>query len=251
VFVLNEVLSRDTCAILEEVATTAFREVQNLVGLERLTAAGESGVVRSPMKYREEFLHLLVCEPVNALTDRLIGSSAICHLMNGILLAPDGGKADLRAPLFQGRLHRDFPRHLGGVPLSVNSFFCLSEFSPKTGSTRFLVGSHQHSDSAPPGRGEDATSVEAPAGSVIFFDSTIWHAGGRNSSGAVRAAVNVQWTFHWIKQQIDLVRHLGTDRVGGFPADVRRKLGWDSRVVTSLEEYYVAAEDRLYKSGQG
>jgi len=251
VFVLNGVLAPATCAILAEAASAAFREVQTLVGLDRLTAAGESGVVRCPIKYREELVELLVSEPVNSVIDRLIGPSAICHLMNGILLAPDGKCVTAGPQLFQGRLHRDFPRYLGGVPLSVNSFFCLTEFSQKTGSTRFLVGSHQHPDRIPPGRDEDSISVEAPAGSVIFFDSTIWHAGGKNSSGAVRAAVNVQWTFHWIKQQIDLIRHLGVDRVGGFPPEVRTKLGWDSRVVTSLDEYYVAVEDRLYKPGQG
>ena len=41
VFVLNGVLAPATCAILAEAASAAFREVQTLVGLDRLTAAGE------------------------------------------------------------------------------------------------------------------------------------------------------------------------------------------------------------------
>ncbi len=32
---------------------------------------------------------------------------------------------------------------------------------------------------------------------------------------------------------------------------IKQLLGWHARVPTNLDEYYVAPEDRLYRSGQG
>jgi ectoine hydroxylase-related dioxygenase (phytanoyl-CoA dioxygenase family) len=86
---------------------------------------------------------------------------------------------------------------------------------------------------------------------MLVFDSTLFHAAGPNTSGADRLAINHQFTRSWIKQQIDYVRAIGDERVLAQPARTQQLLGWYTRVVSSLDEYYQPAEKRLYRSGQG
>jgi ectoine hydroxylase-related dioxygenase (phytanoyl-CoA dioxygenase family) len=252
VFVLINVLPDPLCSELVERAQVAFERIREFIGPKRLETAGESGVVRFPLQFDRLFECLLSCPQVDQLIDNLLSPSAICHLMNVVMLAPlQADNKSTTGSLFQNSLHRDFPRFTGGVPLSVNTFYCLSKFTKSTGSTRFLVGSHQRKTMIAPDSEFRECNVEAPAGSVIVFDSTIWHGGGQNTSNQPRIGVNVQWTHHWIKQQIDLVRVLGTGSGDSFHPKVQQRLGFNSRVVASLEEYYVPPESRIYRAGQG
>lgn len=251
VFVLEKVLDPTLCDQLIGAARKALEHVVNDIGTSKLRDAGESGVVRFPLKFYDEFSVLLCTSQVDELVSKFLSPFAICHLMNAILLEPNHEALASTSPLFQSTFHRDFPRYTGEVPLSLNSFYCLTDFSATNGSTQFKIKSHRRASSEVPSHVASTFSIEASAGSVVFFDSTIWHAGGTNRTSAVRAGVNVQWTHHWIKQQIDLVRYLGIEKGERFSPQVRRRLGYDSRVVTSLHEYYVRPEQRLYKGGQG
>jgi len=250
VLVIESVVSGDDCARLRSSASRALQIIEEEIGVERLKRAGESGVIRFPLQFDSAFEILLDRTEVSSLVEGFLNQHAICHLMNAILLGPIQKSERNEEKLFQSQYHRDFPRYLGGKPLSVNSFFCLSDFSEQNGSTRFLLGSHQHEDTSAPVGSFQEVSVTAPVGSVIVFDSTIWHAGGRNSSDEVRAAINVQWTYHWIKQQLDIPRLLGARRQEISSVNQKR-LGFHSQVVDSLQNYYVAQDERFYKSGQG
>jgi ectoine hydroxylase-related dioxygenase (phytanoyl-CoA dioxygenase family) len=115
-----------------------------------------------------------------------------------------------------------------------------------------VPGSHQR-----PGRPgqrflESATvSVQCPAGSMFVFDSTLWHAAGRNTTDRDRLAINHMFTRSFFKQQIDYVRALGDEFVLSLPPRTQQLLGWYTRVVTSSDEYYRPTEERLYRAGQG
>ena len=247
VFVLSGVLPKSKCDIYANACLNSLEQIKTEIGLERLDSAGEVGVARFPPKQLPVLYELLDIDEIHQLVDKVIGTSSIAHLMNAICLPPNDSSS---ADLFQGKLHRDFPRFLGGAILSVNAFICLSDFVEESGSTRFVVGSHQLPGVVPPIDGQDQP-VSAPVGSIIFFDSTIWHAGGINASEKIRIGVNTQWTHHWIKQQIDLVRYVDIDQVSKLSERIQRVLGMHSRVVTSLEEFYVRPEQRIYRSGQG
>jgi ectoine hydroxylase-related dioxygenase (phytanoyl-CoA dioxygenase family) len=251
VFILENVLNPALCRQLVSAAKDAYKQIVADIGIKKLQDAGESGVVRFPLKFRDEFSVLLLTPEVEECVSQFLSPFAICHLMNAILLEPAENAPTSALSLFQSTFHQDFPRYTGQVPLSLNSFFCLTNFNETNGSTQFKLGSHRRPKSDGAAIGEMAVSVTAAAGSVIFFDSTIWHAGGTNRTSSVRAGVNVQWTHHWIKQQIDLVRYLGTEICEQLSPEIRQRLGFDSRVVTSLHEYYVSPQHRLYKGGQG
>src|SRR5262249_14930560 len=154
------------------------------------------------------------------------GTTAILHLQNGFILPPlpAGAAAPGGFPL---RFHRGFPRVLGPTLLSVNVFFAIYAFTDGDGAT--LVGPGRHPRATPPPADDlraRAVPVCCPAGSMVVFDSTLWHAAGPNHSGRDRLAINHQFTRSWIKQQIDYVRALGDATVLAQPPRAQQFLGW-------------------------
>jgi len=219
------------------------------VGRERLERAKELGVLRLMMKYDPFFLRFLELPEMLAVIDRTVSPTAIMHLQNGFIL-PSFAAAD-QPRVFQNSYHQDFPRLLNGYVASLNVFFAIDQFTSSNGATWVVPGSHQKPRPSDEVVAASAMAVECPAGSMIVFDSTLWHAAGANSSGRDRLAVNHQFTRSYIKQQVDYVRALGDETVMAQPARTQQLLGWYTRVVTSLDEYYQPPELRRYRAGQG
>lgn len=76
-------------------------------------------------------------------------------------------------------------------PLGINFGWCIDDFTRENGATRVLPGSHLFNrlprpDDDPAGM----VQVEAPAGSLIIFESRLWHQTGENvTDDVVRAAI--------------------------------------------------------------
>lgn len=248
--------------VVEDVLSTAFIELTRAamysaqerilrdVGSERLERAGEMGVLRLMMKYDPHFFSFLEIPEVLEVIDNTISNTAIIHLQNGFIL-PSSAKAQTPS-LFQNSFHQDFPRVLNGYVASINIMFAIDEFTAHSGATRVVPETHQQM--ALPDEKQllkNAIPVECPAGAMIVFDSTLWHAAGVNTSGKDRLAINHQFTRSYIKQQIDYVRALGEATVLEQAPRTQQLLGWYTRVVTSLDEYYRSEGERLYRKGQG
>ena len=240
-------------SFLESTRDAMYRTQEAIVrdvGKERLERAGERGVLRLMMKYDPHFFRFLEIPEVLEIVDNTVSATAIMHLQNGFIL-PSSPKEETLS-VFQNRFHQDFPRVLNGYVVSINVMFAIDDFSTDNGATHVVPRTHQLM--TPPDEeylSENATAVECPAGSMLVFDSTLWHAAGANTSGRDRLAINHQFTRSYIKQQIDYVRALGDKVVLAQPPRTQQLLGWYTRVVTSLDEYYRAEGERLYRKGQG
>jgi ectoine hydroxylase-related dioxygenase (phytanoyl-CoA dioxygenase family) len=64
-------------------------------------------------------------------------------------------------------------------------------------------------------------------------------------------AMNLQFTKSYMRQQMDYPRILPAEMTDALPERTRQLLGFYVRVPASLDEYYVPADQRLYRSGQG
>ena len=248
--VVESVLSESFIQATREAMYRAQDAIRLDVGQERLSRAGESGVLRLMMKYDPHFFRFLEIPELLAIIDGSISNTAIMHLQNGFILpSHPPGETPL---IFQTTFHQDFPRVLNGYVASINIMFAIDDFSTHTGATFVVPGTHQMTT---PPTGDylkaNAVAVQCPAGSMVVFDSTLWHAAGANTSGHDRLAINHQFTRSYIKQQIDYVRALGDELVLAQPPRTQQLLGWYTRVVTSLDEYYRPESERLYRKGQG
>ena len=250
--VVERVLDADLLAQTRDAMYRCQRAILQDVGEERLSRAGELGVLRLMMRYEPLFFEFLRLPPLLEVVDAIIAPTAILHLQNGFILPSSAGSTADGRGRFQSSYHQDFPRTLNGYMASVNVFFSIDEFTASNGATWVIPGTHQRT--VPPAedaRDANAVCLECPAGSMIVFDSTLWHAAGRNVSGRDSLAINHQFTRSFFKQQIDYVRALGDRAVLNLDARTQQLLGWYTRVVTSLDEYYRPADERLYRSGQG
>jgi ectoine hydroxylase-related dioxygenase (phytanoyl-CoA dioxygenase family) len=255
-------VSADGCAVVTDVLDDAFlaqtkeamygvqRAIREEVGEDKLERAGELGVLRLMVRYDDYFLRFLELPEVLAIVDATVSETAILHLQNGLILPsfPQGEVPET----FQTTFHRDFPRHLNGYLASINLFFAIDEFREDNGATLLVPGTHQQEE-RPADAHLEGNSVPSvcPAGSMLIFDSTLWHAAGANVSGSDRLAINHQFTRSWIKQQMDYVRALGDEKVQAQQPRTQQLLGWYTRTPTSLDDYYKPPEERLYRGGQG
>jgi ectoine hydroxylase-related dioxygenase (phytanoyl-CoA dioxygenase family) len=238
---------------LDETRAAMYRAqhaVQRDVGLARLERAGEIGVLRLMLKYERHFLRFLELPELLEVVDATVSETAILHLQNGLVLP--SFSTDTAPDVFQLRFHMDFPRVLNGYPMSINVFVTIDAFTEENGGTIVVPGTHQKPDRpSDEYLQQNAVTVVCPRGSFIVFDSTLWHAAGQNRSGRDRLAINHQFTRSYVKQQVDYVRALGDDAVLAEPPRTQQLLGWYTRVVTTLDEYYRPPDERLYRSGQG
>jgi ectoine hydroxylase-related dioxygenase (phytanoyl-CoA dioxygenase family) len=254
--------AEDGCFVVTDVLDDAFREqtreamyrtqqaIRDQVGQDRLERAGELGVLRLMVQFDDHFLRFLELPAVLAVVDATVSPTAILHLQNGLVLPsfPEGEVPET----FQTTFHMDFPRYLEGYLASINLFFAIDEFREDNGATIVAPGTHQRAER--PSDDElhsKKLPVVCPAGSMLVFDSTLWHAAGANVSGKDRLAINHQFTRSWIKPQMDYVRALGDEKVSAQEPRTQQLLGWYTRTPTKLDEFYRPTEDRLYRSGQG
>jgi ectoine hydroxylase-related dioxygenase (phytanoyl-CoA dioxygenase family) len=255
-------LQGDGYAIVEGVLSEPFiqatraamyrvqEKILHAVGTDRLARAGELGVLRLMLKYDPHFFAFLELPQLLAVVDSTVSETAIMHLQNGFIL-PSLARADT-PKVFQNSYHQDFPRVLNGYLASVNIMFAIDRFAEENGATLAVPGSHQRI--TPPELEycrANSIPIECPSGAMVVFDSTLWHAAGANISGEDRLAINHQFTRSYIKQQVDYVRALGEEQVLAQKARTQQLLGWYTRVVTNLDEFYQPESDRLYRRGQG
>jgi ectoine hydroxylase-related dioxygenase (phytanoyl-CoA dioxygenase family) len=78
-------------------------------------------------------------------------------------------------------------------PQGANAAWCIDDFTADNGATCFVPGSHR--SHRPPSPDDDATAVpmEAPAGTLVVFESRIWHRTGFNRTASERRAGIFGW----------------------------------------------------------
>ncbi len=153
---------------------------------------------------------------------------------------------------YSTRVHVDSPRFIPGYVTNVGFIFALDDFTDENGATYFLPGSHL-SDRTPTEAEffAGAERVYPRAGEGVISNARTFHRGGENVTKRDRHAVTMNVCRSWMRQRFDYPRLMPRAMIDGMDETGRRFIGWDVRVPTSLDEYYVPPDQRLYKSGQG
>ena len=162
-------------------------------------------------------------------TDRI----RFAHSPSMNVLRPDDGERAVQG------WHSDYP-YLWGTPpesggdqvptgggdllLGIQRNICVTDFTKANGATCFKLGSHSANVGPPkewgiwtdymrPGHraehgllygGPDVDTIEAPAGSIILYDTRTWHRAGVNRTGAKRAAILQAVTPRFVMPFIDM-----------------------------------------------
>lgn len=176
------------------------------------------------------------------------------HYFEGrCILNSFGGAINTRGHTsYAQRIHRDIRSFSGDMPLLLNTLVMLDDFTADNGATYLLGGSHKAAEKPETddfyARAERAVG---PAGSLLVFNSNVWHAGGENKTPGLRRSVTPMYCRPFIKPQFDYPRVLGYDRGEDFTPNTRQILGFNARIPASLDEWYQPPERRMYRSDQG
>jgi ectoine hydroxylase-related dioxygenase (phytanoyl-CoA dioxygenase family) len=112
------------------------------------------------------------------------------------------------------------------VPISVNAMWALSDFTEANGATRVVPGSHTRDHAPVYGEAYDSLCAEMPAGSVMLFESQLWHAGGANRTSERRFAIACYYCAGWIRQQENQYLGVPLEVMRTFPRRVQELCGY-------------------------
>jgi ectoine hydroxylase-related dioxygenase (phytanoyl-CoA dioxygenase family) len=118
----------------------------------------------------------------------LLGWPALLGNISANITGPGGGEMVLHADQIF------VPEPWPAEPQGLNVAWCLDDFTEANGATRFAPGSHRLNRSPGPGDAEVATTpIEAAAGSVLVFESRVWHKTGFNNTRSEQRAGVFAW----------------------------------------------------------
>jgi hypothetical protein len=140
--------------------------------------------------------------------------ACMAHVLGDFKLSSLNFRAALPGQGHQN-LHTDWggPVEPGGYQV-CNSIWLLDDFTASNGATRVVPGSHRFGtvprlalpDPAAPH--PDEVLVTGPAGTVVIFNSHLWHGGTRNRSERQRRALHSYFTRRGNGQQLDQKKYV-------------------------------------------
>ncbi len=220
-------------------------EVCRAIQVRNGIAKSTPGTVHHLVGQGDSFLEYLELNPAGPWIERYFGGKYILNSFGGNINSREFGS-------YANVIHRDIRTFSGESRLLLNTLVMLDDFTVENGATILLPGGHRLAQKPEEGFFRThAASAVAPAGSVLLFDSNLWHAAGVNSTDRPRRSVTPMYSRPFVKQGFDYPRALGYERAGALTANLRQVLGYNSRVPASLDEWYQIPERRMYQSDQG
>lgn len=130
------------------------------------------------------------------------------------------------------KLHVDWHEAVAPRDYKVcNSIWLLDDFYPENGATRVVPGSHLQAE-LPQDVLDDSLAthpeeviIEAPAGSVVIFNSHVWHGGTTNHTSSPRRAIHSYFCRRDQPQQVDQKRYIQKETLERLPKGAAEILG--------------------------
>jgi ectoine hydroxylase-related dioxygenase (phytanoyl-CoA dioxygenase family) len=221
--VIDSGFSADELQLIRDKSEAIYaQQVWECGGEENLERMMDSSIARCVISYDDYFVRLAAHMGLLRLVAKLLGDNFILMGQNAII-----NRADRKHD--QVTWHRDlaYQHVVCSRPIAISAVYCIDDFTERTGATAVLPASHKvEAFPSRPFVEKHERLVEARAGSIIVFDSMLYHRGSDNRSGATRLGINHIYVLPLIKQQIDLPAALG----GKFHDDpvLGRLLGYES-----------------------
>lgn len=214
---------------------------------EDLASDGEkfdAGMVHNLMLRGTALLNLIDDPVINDVVSPLLTKTFIIYAYQSSSLQPGNEN-------YGSRIHVDSPRFIPGYCTNVGLIFALDDFTELNGATYVLKGSHLHENVDQTRFEEQAVRATCNAGDLIVFHGRTWHRAGQNLSSRTRHSVTMNLCRSYMRQRFDFPRLLPKATINNMGTQGKQLIGMNVRMPTSLEEFYLPAEQRLYKPNQG
>ncbi len=211
-FTDDEMLAIRTCLdrLGEQEGDDAGKEVHQEAGTLRLSNTIE----------KDAMFERCICHPrLLAAVHHILGVDFKLSALNARAALPGGGRqafhADWEAPVPPGDCQ---------VCIGV---LAIDDFTAENGATLLVPGSHRWAELPADGMTDpmadhpDQIQMTAPAGSVIFLNSHIWHAGAENRTTTPRRAIHPYFCRRTHDQQLNQKKHLSRETVERLSPELR------------------------------
>lgn len=205
----------------------------------------DKGMVHNCMVRGTNMASLLDNPVMNDYLNNAFSDTCIVYAYQSSSLSPNQGN-------YGSRVHVDSPRFIPDYVTNLGVIFPLDDFTVENGATYYLPRSHRTVE-LPTDEFFYANAKRAfcRAGDMILFNGRLVHAAGFNSTSRTRHSLTINICRSYMRQRFDFPRLIPQNIIDGFGENGRRLIGMNVRMPTSLEEFYLPADQRLYKPNQG
>jgi ectoine hydroxylase-related dioxygenase (phytanoyl-CoA dioxygenase family) len=201
------------------------------------------GMVLVCCTHARSFVDVLAEPGVMRVVERILGEGSIVYAYTSSSMPPSGSN-------YSQRIHVDSPRLIPGYETNAGAMMLLDDFTADNGATWVLAGS-QHRREAPTAEEllANGKRLIAPAGSVVYLNPRVWHAGGHNRTDRWRHSITVNMCRPYMKQRLDIPKMMAASKVDltGVSEKALQKMGFYAQVPESLDEYYQPLEKRKFR----
>jgi ectoine hydroxylase-related dioxygenase (phytanoyl-CoA dioxygenase family) len=201
-------------------------------------------MVHNPFVLDRTFFAVLEHPTVIQVLNEFLSDTSILYAFTSSSM-PAGGTN------FSNRIHVDSPRIIPGYFSQIGVIIPLDDFTEENGATYVLPYSFERESVSEDEFFNGAKRLLAKRGDIIILNPRTWHLGGENRTSSDRHALTLSACRSYMRQRFDYPRLLDSQTAADLSPMLRRILGFNVRVPTSMSEYYLPHEERLYKAGQG
>ena len=162
--------------------------------------------------------------PDFSLTLPVVESLLDAECLLSSLTAIEMGPGQARQPLHCDDGSHGLPRP--GPPYVVVALWALTDFTSENGGTHLVPGSHREARIPRKGDAPSTIQVEMPAGSVLFYDGSLWHGGGANRTGTCRLGIVANYCAGFLRQEECQLLAIPREDVRDFSPRLRRLVGY-------------------------
>lgn len=112
------------------------------------------------------------------------------------------------------------------VPIALNAMWALTDFTEANGATRIVPGSHRFEQNPEYGSSYEAVCAEMPRGSILFWNSALWHGGGENRTDQRRDGIACYYCAGWVRQQENQQLGIPLERIKQFSRRLQELCGF-------------------------
>jgi len=244
--ILEGIVDQGLCMAAAEAIDRISADMSARYGRNILDEREDLRFNRLLMKSDPLFFDFIALNKPNQVIDRYLSPKAILRGQISQTILP---YAEDSKDYFVFKFHQNF-RHMNCTPrVDLDGFVFLNDVTEEDGLISFIPGSHLWTEKPTPDELEQHATdlIIAKAGDYVFIDGMLWHKENYNRSAEIIRSVNHQFVLPIVKESIDHSRALGEETMRGLPELLKQRLGWYSRVPSSLDEYYRPLDDLLYR----
>ena len=194
---------------VEQVRESVLQTVRQRGATSDFAPQGSSQIA-GLINYNQSFCEYLLAEQLTTVVTDLLGDHYRVSFTTALVNHPGNERGQWHAdwPFIQ-TLGARLPAPYPDTVTHLTALFMLSDFTPESGATYVLPGSHRAGTnptaelamdrfSAVPGE----IQATGPAGSVLLLDSRCWHAAAPNQSSEDRVACAVRFAPWWLNLEV-------------------------------------------------